>query len=438
MWWLSVARFAVQKLGVRSSAEQEDYFFDEVPTVARDFGPAPAGTIGHPDWHRAGQALVPGHDRQHADELVYTAFDASQPVEHPAGLRGRDADLNALLVGVILRRNHGIVAGRRGSGKTSLVRSFGQCADSDGAVVLYSACDNGTSFGDLMRDYLGQIPTSSLDPEDVIDYGKRVRALRPDATPNQVTSLWEKVRFSQVIIICDEFDRVTQRDLQSKISSLMKLLSDSRLPIRFLLAGDRSAFENIIRGHASLSRHVTLVRTDPLSAQAMSDLLEDCAHRCGLAFSPDGLALLCDVACGSPYHARLFGLHAALTTLGGHSRMIGSSEVLAGLTSAFEEWSLLNEESSHSCLAIARGAHGDPAPFVAIARLVAETSGDVGEATPMFLTAEQQRALGPVLESTKGLVQFRDPVAPQFLVAICRVVATATTAPFVQRGLTRA
>lgn len=436
MGWLSIARYVVQELGARSSDEDDDYFFDEPEEVANPEALTAPPTAG--SWLSRGHDSARGVAGLHVDDgdRVYTAFDASQPVEHPADLRGREAGLASLLAGVMFRRNHGVVAGRRGSGKTSLVRSFGQCADRDGVVVLYSACDNGTNFGDLMQEYLRQIPASSLNPEDVAEFGERVRTLRPDATPNQVTSLFSYVKYSQAIIICDEFDQVTQADLQLKISSLMKLLSDARLPIRFLLAGDRSAFGNIVRGHSSLSRHVTLVKTDPLDSQAMNDLLNDCAARCSLTFTTQGLRIIKNVACGSPYHARLFGLHAGLRALGGRDRSIGRAEVLGGLGSAFEEWALMNQSASDACLAIASGAHGDPASYVEIARSVVEGSGDVGEDAPLSLTPAQQIALAPALEPGKGAICFRDPVAPQFLIAICEVIAA--NSPFVQKGLTHA
>ena len=44
--------------------------------------------------------------------------------------------------------------------------------------------------------------------------------------------------------------------------------------------------------------------------------------------------------------------------------------------------------------------------------------------------------LAPALEPGKGAICFRDPVAPQFLIAICEVIAA--NSPFVQKGLTHA
>ncbi|GAC1576661.1 MAG: hypothetical protein NVS3B5_08320 [Sphingomicrobium sp.] len=436
MEWLSLARFMVQELAGRPSEPDDDYYFDEPEETAQTSEPMGLIPRSMAGLGINGQAMGSGALEYNDADRVYRAFDASQPVNDPAALRGRESQLSALLAGVLLRRNHGIIAGPRGSGKTSLVRSFGQSIDRDGIIVLYAACDDGTNFGDLMREYLQQIPDSSLDSENVLDFRERVRTLTADATPNQVTSLLSQITYSQVIIICDEFDRVTQADLQWKTSSLLKLLSDARIPVRFMLVGDGSAFETIIRGHSSLSRHITLVRTDPLDKSAMLDLLNDCAMRCGLTFSPEGLRLIQDVACGSPYHARLFGLHAAIQALCGYNGTIGVAEVLDGLSSAFDEWAKLNVPASDAILAIASGFHGDPATFVGIARSVIEATGDFGDGAQVSLTPAQQIALAPALEPIKGAVRFRDPIAPQFLIAKCAfVVANATS---VKKGRTSA
>jgi ATP-dependent Clp protease ATP-binding subunit ClpA len=97
-------------------------------------------------------------------ERVYQAFDVSQPVETADDLFGRDAELGQLVDAVLHRRNHGFIAGQRGSGKTSLARAMGEKLDMEGAVVLYGACEDGTSLGEIVRGFLEQLPASSLGP----------------------------------------------------------------------------------------------------------------------------------------------------------------------------------------------------------------------------------------------------------------------------------
>ncbi len=355
-----------------------------------------------------------------AADRVYTAFDVSQPVDDPAELHGREAQVAQLVSGVLYRRNHGFIAGLRGSGKTSLVRSFGQSVDREGIVVLYSACDNGTTLGDLMRGYLEQIPASSLEAGTYEAFQQRVAALPTDCTPNQATSLFSQIQYSQAIVISDEFDRVTDAGLRWKIASLLKLVSDARLPVRFVLVGDGSTFADILIAHPSLTRHVTRVSVDPLPAQAIAELLRDCADRCSMRISDGALDTIAEVACGSPYHARLFGLHAALAAVEDDSNVIEVAHATIGLQDAFQEWTSLNPQDGAALLSIARGSHGDPDKFVRFARVVAERSSATqqGAKPDTLLTDGQAAAFGPAIEPVGGEYHFRDPTAPQFLVAL--------------------
>lgn len=419
MAWFSLVRFlAFQMNGTLDEDWDDDYDFD---VSSKEQAADPHQRDGA--WILGSRGRYPGLPALETNDadLIYTAFDTSQPVEQPRDLRGRDEHIAKLVAGVLFRRNHGIVSGPRGSGKTSLVRSFGQFTDRDGVVVLYSSCDKDTSFGDLMGEYLAQIPDSSFDPEDVAPFRARTEALTSDATPNQVTGLLSLIRYSQVIIICDEFDRVTDEDLQGKLASIMKLLSDARVPVRIVLVGDPSAFDQIVRGHPSLSRHITRVSSDPLERQAIVELIDDCADRCNLSFADKAADVVEDVSCGSPYHARLFGMHGALRVHASGTGRIGIDDAVAGLRDAFDEWASLNTVPAARMLAIARGDFGAPEPFLRYARWMAYPDGKTQDSQAITLADGQLRALAPLLRDGPAPARFRDSIGPQFLIAICRI-----------------
>ena len=360
-------------------------------------------------------------------ERVYTAFDVSQPVANADDLRGRDVEVSALLSGVLYRQTHGIVVGPRGSGKTSLVRVFGQYADREGIVVLYSACDDETSFGEMMRSYLDQIPASSLDPDDVETFRQRVKSFGADSTPHHATAILAMLKYSRLIIILDEYDRITDPDLQGQISSLLKLISDARIPARFVLVGGEAAFVDIVRGHVSLMRHVTRVSTYPLRSDAVYELLDRCADQCELEFTDSAKRLIDAMACGSPYHTRLFGMHAALAAHHDSSAEIDVRHVFDGFERAFDEWSLLNTTAAITFREICDGVHGDPLPLVKLAESLARSGADpdsmpadsVAESSSIK-TAASFAVFGSAINEIDGSVTFRDATAPQFLIALYR------------------
>jgi len=427
-WYSNVAQLAEQFAGRDRETGLPKDGVDGEPVLYLD------GVDGQEPEYRSFNAVAPvpatsSRISTVAVDRVYTAFDVSQPVGQPEDLRGRDREVTTLLSGVLHRRNHGIVSGPRGSGKTSLVRVFGQFADRDGVVVLYSACDDGTSFGELLRSYLEQIPPSMVDAGSIELFEQRVLSFGADSSPYQATGVLAMLKYSQLVVVLDEFDRITDRDLHDKISSLLKLVSDARLPVRFVLVGGNSAFADIVRAHPSLMRHVTRVSTAPLPSEAVGELLQRCAERCGMVFSDSAKRLIEDVSCGSPYHARLFGMHGALSALFSQSAEINSEHVESGLEDAFQEWAELNPVDAEAFREIMVGQHGPTGPLIEFARDVAHHVA-ADDFAAQWKTVRRQpprvepqglSGLSHTVEMVDGHASFRDATAPQFLLALSQI-----------------
>jgi hypothetical protein len=352
-----------------------------------------------------------------AADRIYAAFDASQPLDNPEDLRGRDEQIAQLMRGVHYRRTHGVVSGPRGSGKTSLVRVFSQFAQAEGVVVFYAACDRNTDFAELMRDFLERVPTYAIDPEDIDTFAERVQHFGRESTPQQAASILSLVKYSQIVFMIDEFDRALDADFRSKIASLLKLISDARVPVRVILISTNSVFEQIVEEHQSLMRHMTRLTTKPLAPRVIDEVLDTCADRAGMRFSAEAKALLGQIVCGSPYHARLFGMHSALAAAARKKTEIDRRDVLAGLSESFDEWALLNSEDAEAFMSVMAGAKGDPHKYIEAARRIA--APDDGESGPARANEQQMlAALAPAVEQSNGGVAFRDATAPQFLLAL--------------------
>jgi hypothetical protein len=170
-----------------------------------------------------------------------------------------------------------------------------------------------------------------------------------------------------------------------------------------------------------------------------------CAENARLALDPDALDALAGAAMGSPYHARLFGMQAALVAeAGGRDRMT-LSDVEQGLASALEDWAemsgathalfrrvLWEAGASRRMIALA-GVAASQISIISYDRLVRlgrEVLGDrsVNESQ----AADAMRRLEPVLTSVPGgeLFMFEDTLAPQFLLLMAKQpVPSAPPAP---------
>ena len=409
--------------GHRASASDDEIFGETIdPFVHNNAPPVSAVQSARPRSFLADAvASHPGWAPAAADR-IYAAFDASQPVDNPQDLRGRDEQIAQLMTGVLYRRTHGLVSGPRGSGKTSLVRVFAQYAGAEGVVVLYAACDRTTTFSELMREFLEQIPRYALDPDQADIFAERVAQSGRESTPQQVASLLCSVKYTQLVFVIDETDRPEGQEFRPKVASLLKLISDARIPVRLVLVSGSSIFDNMVGEHQSLMRHVTRLTTEPLDRNSVSAVLDACAARCGMRFSPEARKLLCQIVCGSPYHARLFGMHSALAALARKQHDIDRRDVFEGLSYSFDEWAMLNQEDASSFVSIVSGAKGDPNQIVEAARRLASPAEDDAPAKVHLVPrAEDERllkVLAPAVERANGGIAFRDATAPQFLIAL--------------------
>jgi hypothetical protein len=349
---------------------------------------------------------------------IYDSFDASQPVQEATGLYGRGEQLGQLISGVLYRKNHGVVSGPRGSGKTSIVKVFGERAESEGVVVLYLANDADSAFGLTMRRLLERIPASSLQPGDAEDFKAQVRALDAHSSAQQVVSLLARVVYSMVVLVVDEFDRVPDQVFKSQISSLMKLSSDDRLRARLILVGDERTFPDVLEEHPSLSRHTTHVSTAPLSAPAIHELLDICAQRTGMTFSKEGRQIIADAVCGSPYHARLFGLHAALRAEEAGSTEVRRQDAILGLEDAFNEWASLNPDAANLFRNLVASGAVDESVVGAAVRIAWRVGPPAADGTGGNEWESQALdLLGPALDQSANGPSFKDSTAAQFLIA---------------------
>lgn len=386
----------------------------------------------------AASSLAPQKQLPHAlkvaqlREGIAKAFDASQPVNSRGALRGRDDELSRLLNGVLYRKNHAMIYGPRGSGKTSLVRIFGDYSDQAGLLVIYTACSPNGSVSDLLKPYLEELPDSCFPSFSVEKIRAQIEKLHDDERSIvEITNILEQIVHPNVVFIFDEFDRVTSNEVKAQIASLLKYFSDARLSVKIVLVGIARDLSELLEAHQSLRRHMTAIEIRSLTDTAIGAVLDSCAEECGFSFDPDAQHLLTEMSCGSPYHARLFGMHAAFCVSQDSSRVITIDDVQAGLRGAFLEWRSFNTDVADLFCNLARARDTDRLRLANLAKLLARNHDvDVSAVAKIFETdfdelseksTDLLNALSPAIEVRDDLVSFLDATAAQFLLAAIEI-----------------
>lgn len=362
-------------------------------------------------------------------DSIYNAFSTAMPVTDRHGLAGRNNELEKLVEAIVVQRKHAVIFGTRGSGKTSLARVFGDLADEAGCIALYGSASGDADFDSLFRPFLAELPMSAAGQE------KARKLMNEPLDVTRLAALLVEDVKQRAILILDEYDRVQSDDAKTDVATLLKLLTDIHSPVQVVLVGIAGDVDGLIAAHPSLRRHIAPQRVAPIPKQDLELLLMSCAENARLRLDPDALDALGGAAMGSPYHARLFGMQAALVTeAGGRDRMT-LADVEQGLASALEDWAemsgathalfrriLWEADASRRMIALA-GVAASQMSMISYDRLVRlghEVLG--GGSINEGMAADAMRRLEPALTAMPGgeLFMFEDTLAPQFLLLMAK------------------
>lgn len=368
--------------------------------------------------------------------LAIRLFGAHQPVDSPRDLFGRQGELDSLTGAVIDSHMHAVIYGPRGSGKTSLVRVFGDLADARGVSVIYLSCAGGGDFGELMLPYLDEIGPATFGMR-ADDFAHAMALVRTAPTPRSVATMLARVEREDVILILDEFDRLEDKATKGQIALLIKLLSDMRSRVRLIFVGISGDVGDLIDVHASVRRHILAVGLTPIADDDVERFIQTTSQAIGLQFDDEALALLRWLVCGSPYHMRLLSLHSCLCAIERDHRFADTDTVLAGVVRAREIWRETNLRDEALFASLVREGRFPLAAIEAFAQTAAMrleftpddlTRALAGAGIDPAIMPQLIEALSPALgrlDEGAARLAFEDVLAPQFLLTFCAAERSA-------------
>jgi Cdc6-like AAA superfamily ATPase len=269
--------------------------------------------------------LPPELSREEIDQLdlrVGSVFTPAAPIDRDALFAGRLVQVRQVVDAINGRGQHAIIFGERGVGKTSLANILPQKFHSMGRVPILSArvnCDSGDSYDALWRRVFEElhIEVQTKAPPGFLSSEGQETLRLSDVTPENIDVGDVKRLLSLasrngaiVLIILDEFDRVTSSDLRKQLVDTIKLLSDQSVPVTVLLVGVADDVNEVIEEHASVERALVQVHLPRMSREEIRDIIRKGHDELGMkteASVLEEIALLCQ---GLPHYAHLLGLYA--------------------------------------------------------------------------------------------------------------------------------
>ncbi|WP_449231678.1 AAA family ATPase [Azospirillum doebereinerae] len=251
--------------------------------------------------------------------LLREAFTPTRPKQQLNGLFiGRSDTLRRIISAIEEERAHVILYGDRGRGKTSVANGIEKIAAQAGYLSLKLTCSAELSFEDIFRHFLKKIPSTYYRSGADNPFAARrnfnsFNELLPDGTfsVTELNEVLSGIHATHVLLILDEYDRVTDEDFRNKLAELFKNLTDSSIPVTLLVVGVAENLDQLLGKHPSIQRSLVPVHLPLMTDQEIGRLIQAGAQNANISFAPDVVQRVAEFVRGLPYYAQLLGLHAA-------------------------------------------------------------------------------------------------------------------------------
>ncbi len=246
------------------------------------------------------------------------AFTPTQPKTGRHRLIGRERELERILQTLQEDRAHVVLYSERGRGKTSLANRVVEALRRSGTIVARHTCEAGTTFDDLMRGLMRDLPQSLLAaravpglPGDRTEEGCAPALPPGPLRPLDIVTLPQRLDCRFLVCVVDEFDRVEDPGTRTRLADLIKQLSDRAAPLLFLIVGVSDNLDQILGQHPSIQRAVLGVHLPLFSDRDVAMLIARGETDAGIGFPASVVARITVLARGMPYMAQLLGLRLA-------------------------------------------------------------------------------------------------------------------------------
>ncbi|WP_094843510.1 ATP-binding protein [Bordetella genomosp. 11] len=280
------------------------------------------------------------------------------PVRSIELLRGREKELEIIRRALVMPGRHIFIFGDRGVGKSSLAHTAANLyQSSDGAPITVSGSSDATftsiianiAYQALNRSRVQRIETTRTCTFSWrgLSLGEN-REISPIDISAQLLTIGDAIGLlSEVgtlhsrapVIVLDEFDTISDVDERNKFASLLKMIGDQEVPIKFVFTGVGSSLDELLGAHQSAYRQLATIELDRLGWEGRREIAMQAAHAFELDLDDNIAWRIAIVSDGFPYFVHLimekmlweaFTAEEPVETL-------GQVQYLAGLNAAIGE-----------------------------------------------------------------------------------------------------
>ncbi len=240
---------------------------------------------------------------------IEEAFTPGAAIDSKDLFAGRKKQREKLMSTIFRKGEHAVVFGEAGVGKTSLANIIYDLLVIMGKFRWQRAkvnCGEGMSFDDIWRSAFKQLFFDSDGESLTLD-----QILPKNPNSEQIRETFQSLN-DRSIVILDEFDKVKDRKIQTRMAHTIKTLSDNAIGTTLILVGVGDSIEQLVEGHASVERPLIQVPMKRMAKFELLEIVDRGLSKCeGLSIAADARERIADYSQGLPYYTHLLGRETA-------------------------------------------------------------------------------------------------------------------------------
>lgn len=290
------------------------------------------------------------------DSNIRNIFTPHQPIQKQTLFYGRKDEVIKIIETMNTPGLHFLLYGERGVGKSSL----GNIVMENIIQRIYKGCsyvkrcDKQTSYEEIFQKPLADAGFNIFEASTVINESesgnigvdlKFFKVGIGDGCDRQVKSrpnsvspsfIAEKLEHTKGILFIDEFDAL-QTTTKEKVGEVIKLLSDCGSKFKLLVVGIGSSIRDLLKGNASISRHVRQIKLNRMSNTEIERLVRKGFKSVNLDVTNGLVERIVEISSGYPHFAHLLSLKAGENAIRNDFKIVTEESLLDSINESLED-----------------------------------------------------------------------------------------------------
>ena len=279
---------------------------------------------------------------------VSRVFTPATPISEGDLFAGRADQVDQAIDAINQRGQHAVVYGERGVGKTSLANILSSRLVSragEKAIAPRVNCNASDTFSSLWRKVLAKVKlieqgraAGFLDnPREKTISAADAFPAGADVTPDAVCELLAQMgQHRLLLVIFDEFDRLTDQPARRTMADTIKALSDHDIPATIFVVGVADTVSELIAEHESIDRSLIQIPMPRMEVAELYELLDKGTTKLQMKLEPKARQRIAGLSQGLPSYTHRLALHATRAAIRKQRGTIGKEDVEHAIRDAVE------------------------------------------------------------------------------------------------------